>query len=538
MPVADATTRKLLELLAEGRPDLRCAAAMMLGAIQPKGKQIIKSLGATLQDPNPQLRRASMDAIGKVGGKDALPYLLQVVRAGGEEAELGAESIAKTGSSGVKLLLKEMEGGAPSVKKAIAIALSRSGAQHAVDTALQSLLDENPEVVDAARRSLESEAQRGDESARKNLAKRMIAFLSKKDVLTKPTAVGASLRILEMLRDPGAEKMLWKWATSSYPGPIRAAALRALSNLPPPDKSALKPLFKLLDEKDPSLVRPALEILNKLPVPSSFLSKLLMLLESPENAIRLFALRALRHIDQAKVADAVLARLHHPDPEMRRVAEEVASGLSSARKVLARQLLASKDVATCWAIVRVLQREVGGIDPSTMRSLSSRALLSVERDESWSEPLLHFVRRQDPKRTFAELRKRGMQLRKAKKFAEAVRCLRLITREPDFSPVERFELALAGLMLSPKKTDSAARAADHCLGHFTTLAHMDQFRLFDRLKKEKIVGAEECFYIGFHFLERGGGEKKTGVDLLKHCLKRWKKSKVSKEAKEKLASVS
>ena len=537
--MSDATTRKLLEILSDGRPELRCASALLIGEVQPKGKQVIKALGATLQDPNPQLRRLSIDAIGRIGGKEALPYLFQVLRQGGDDAEHAAAAAAKLGSSGIKTLLKEMEGAAPSVKKAIATALARTGAQHGVETALRSLLDDNPEVVDAARRSLEGEAQRAEPAARKRLAKRMIAFLGKKEVLSKPTAVGASLRILEMLRDPAAEKMLWKWATSNYPAPIRAAALRALANLPPPEgRSVLKALLALVDEKDPSLVRPALEILGKLDVPASFVNRLLPLLDSNEPGVRIFAVRALRRSDTAKVADAVLVRLHHPDPEMRRVSEEVAAGLPAARKILARQLLASKDISQCWALVRILGRETGGIDPGTMKSLTVRALESVEKDEPWSEPLLHFVRRMEPKKTFEILRKRGIQLRRKKRFAEAVRCLRLLTKEPEFSAAERLELALAGLRLSPKRVDPNSRAADPCLPHFLTLAHMDQFRLLERMKKERICGAEEFFYVGFHFIERGGEEKALGIDFLKFLLKRWKKSKVSRAAKEKLAAAS
>lgn len=536
--MADATTRKLLDLLEKGSPQLRNASALLIGELQPKGKNIIRALGAALADHNPQLRRTVIDSIGRIGGKDALPHLLAVVRQGNDEAEHAAYCIAKIGSSGVKMLLKEMEAGAPSVKKAVAAALSRAGVQHAVDTALQSLLDENPEVVDAARRSLEGEVQRADESGKKNLAKRLIAFLSKKDVLSRPTAVGASLRVLEMLRDPQAEKMLWKWANSSYPAPIRAAALRALANLPPPnDKSTLKILLNMLDEKDPSLVRPALEILAKRELPAASLPRLMPLLDSAEPTVRLFALRALRRADSAKVADAVLTRLHHPDPEMRRAAEEVASGLSAARKVLAKQLLVTKDVAQCWATVRILSRQTGGIDPATMKQLLTRSLDSIEKDEAWSEPLLHFVRRMEPKKTFDMLRKRGLQLRKAKKYAQAVRCLRLITKEPDFSSEERFELALAGLMLSPKRIDQDSRAADHSLTHFLTLAHMDQFRLIERMKKEKIVGPEEFFYVGFHLIERGN-HRQLGSEALKYLLKKWSKSKVSKQAKEKLAAAS
>ncbi len=537
--MSDATTRKLLEILSQGKDfELRRASALIIGEIRPKGRPTIQALGNLLKDSNPQLRRAGIDALGKLGGEDSLSHLLILVRQGGDEAELAALAAAKIGSAGVKILLKEMEGAAPSVKKAIAAAMARSGAQHAVDTALQSLLDENPEVVDAARRSLESEADRVDEPGRKNLAKRLVSFLSKKEVFARPTAVGASLRILEKLHDPAAEKMLWKWVNSSYPGPIRAAALRALVHLPPPkEKSILKTLMRLLDEKDPGLVRPSLEILGKLTIPASFVGKLLQLLDSPEPFVRVFSLRALRGVDNAKVAEAVMVRLHHPDPEMRRAAEEIASLMPSARKILARQLLASKDVAQSWALVRILRRESGGIDSSTVNALMTRAMMAVEKDEPYSEPLLHFVRKLEPKKSFDLLRKRGMQLRKAKKFAEAVRCLRLLTKEPEFTATERFELALAGLMLSPRRVDQDSRAADPSLTHFLTLAHMDSFRLLDKLKKERIVGAEEYFYLGYHFIERGD-QKKSGIDFLKYSLKKWPKSKVAKEAKIKLAAAS
>jgi hypothetical protein len=78
------------------------------------------------------------------------------------------------------------------------------------------------------------------------------------------------------------------------------------------------------------------------------------------------------------------------------------------------------------------------------------------------------------------------------------------------------------------------RAEDHALRGFQTLLQDKQFKLFDRLKKEKVVAAADLYYAGFHFSEGTGEELKFGRKLLEHVAKRWPKTKEGKAAKNKL----
>ena len=54
------------------------------------------------------------------------------------------------------------------------------------------------------------------------------------------------------------------------------------------------------------------------------------------------------------------------------------------------------------------------------------------------------------------------------------------------------------------------------------------------MKKEKVLDAADLYYVGFHFSEGTGDERKFGQKLLEHVAKCWPKTKEGKAARSKL----
>jgi HEAT repeat protein len=88
----------LVERLTTGDPDLRQAAAGVLGAIgDGRG---VAPLTARLVDPDPNVRGAAVDALGRIGGADALAALRAAVDSDDATLRLGAvEALAGLGAS-------------------------------------------------------------------------------------------------------------------------------------------------------------------------------------------------------------------------------------------------------------------------------------------------------------------------------------------------------------------------------------------------------------------------------------------------------
>ncbi|MGH7149654.1 MAG: HEAT repeat domain-containing protein, partial [Planctomycetota bacterium] len=317
----DSTLRSVLRLLEEGSPEIRCAAAVVLGALGEKGEAVVESLRGRLKDDNLLVRRFAAEGLGRMGSRRALPDLLEAVAHGGEVGRAAAAAAAAMGAAGVHALTGLMGKVAPGARPLIAAAIGHGGGKEAEKAALESLLDTDPAVVDATRRSIESELSSADEEQRKDLASRFLRFLHRKEATEHPNAAVAVLRLFEPLATPKVADTLWGFSGPDRPLAVRAAALRVLATLPPPEeKRAIGRLFDTLGTEGLSLAEPALRILEKAEIPKGMEGRLLTLLDSPEPRARTFAFRKLRALDTPEVGKAVVEHLDHPDPEIRREA--------------------------------------------------------------------------------------------------------------------------------------------------------------------------------------------------------------------------
>ena len=72
------TTKAIVELLCEGKPELQVAAAQVLGELRPKDAVAIEALGDG-PDRSPVLGRFCLDALAKIGTPAALAKLAEAV---------------------------------------------------------------------------------------------------------------------------------------------------------------------------------------------------------------------------------------------------------------------------------------------------------------------------------------------------------------------------------------------------------------------------------------------------------------------------
>jgi hypothetical protein len=77
----------------------------------------------------------------------------------------------------------------------------------------------------------------------------------------------------------------------------------------------------------------------------------------------------------------------------------------------------------------------------------------------------------------------------------------------------RFQLGVCELKLSKKKIARGANN-DPCLATFSELLKHKEFPVLKRVTTEPGLDAEELFYLGFSFAERGDAEQGFGGDVL------------------------
>src|SRR5947207_917651 len=103
--MADATIKKVLGLLEASQPAVvRRAAALVLGEVATKDRDLSDALAAQLDDQDPEMRMEVMRTIGKLRIESALPQLIERVKAAGPEADVAAQAAACLGARGIQAL--------------------------------------------------------------------------------------------------------------------------------------------------------------------------------------------------------------------------------------------------------------------------------------------------------------------------------------------------------------------------------------------------------------------------------------------------
>jgi HEAT repeat protein len=533
----DATGKKLLRLLApEQPPELRRAAAAVLGPLGLRDAEVSRAVCDGLSDTDPGVRAQFLTAAGQLRIEPALPQLLKKIEEGGEESELAAQAAAKLGARGTKALQDLMHRVAPGLRRRIAGALAAAGTASSESAAIDALLDKDPGVVDAAARSLSGEIPAMASAARQALADHLLGLLSasKKAPLSAPSE-SAVVRLLAALGDPRAEAHFWDRIQPGHPVEVRAAALQGIGkSTAPPVKDRLKRLLACAAEADFRVAGPALMMLRAVEVSDRQLPDWLTLFDAADVAGRRLALEKFGDRDTEDVAAALLRQLRHPDRGLRDAALARLGPLAAGRTALAEALLAAESPDAAWTLARTQEPFVASYDAKLRERLFDQASDYLGAGDRRADPLLHLLRVADAPGLRDRLEERALALRKKKQYDRALSYLRLLTRDPACGAPIRLEAAACALKVSPRDFAAEARAADPALQQFARLIDNHEAETLDFVGKAKWLEPDELFYLGFHFAEKERAEKKFGGEMLRLVVKRSPKSKLAKDAKSKL----
>jgi HEAT repeat protein len=479
-----------------------------------------------------------MKSIGKLRVDAALPRLLERVRHGGEEAETAAQAAAHLGAKGTHALQNLMGQVAPGLRRRIASALAAGGTASAETAAVDVLLDSDPNLVDAAARSLLEKIPSFESRHRRALTEQVLKLLTpRRNAPLAAHSETALLRVLAGIKDPRGESVFWARVGPSHPPELRAAALQALGTLPPPDSGEkLKQLLACAADPDFRVVAPALMILKAVPVKDRALADWLALFAGADPAARRFAIGKLGHKDTPTVARALLAQLDHPDRSLREQALTTLGQLSEGRAALTKALSEAETPERAWTLGKALIPFGRECSPDQRKKIFARACTFLEAGDRRADPLLHFLREIEGKELQARLEDRALALRKKKQYADAIIYLRLLARDPSCGDLIRFELAACGLKVSDHSLDAEARAVDPSIEQFAGLVHRRDVDPLALIEKAKWLDVEDLFYLGFHFVERSKDERDFGAGVLRLVLRRAPKTKLAKDARNKLRS--
>jgi hypothetical protein len=528
---------KIIRLTGPDFPsEVRCSAVTVLGELGGRDSGVSAAVLDALASDDPAVRVRAVRAAGQLKIDKALPRLLERINHGGLEGELAAEAAAKLGAKGAHALQEVIHKVVPGVRKYIAAALAGADADGSKDASGIAMLQEkDTAVVEAAVNTLAGRIPGLDAKRKRGMADELFELAKSKKAKLTPQGEAGVVRLASLLDDERVEPLLWDRIVPPLPAEVRSAALQALSKfIQSPGKDQRAKLLQCAADPQFRVAAPAMMLLDKLPFTDKQVGEWLGLFDAPDVAARRFALNKVGDRDTAEVANKLLDQVRHPDRKYRGEVLARLANLSKGRKALAKPLRDAETAEEAWDLARVVAPFAKG-DPKTWGDeLFAAVGKHLEANDRRVDPLLFVLREAGAAELRDRLEAKAAALLKKEDFEKAFIYYRAAGRDPASGYSIRLGLGLVGLKLSNKNLEAEARMHEPALHHFADLVRQDEPATYKAVEAAKWLGADELYYLGFHFVEHAGVMGDFGAKVLKLLLKRFPKNKLAASAKSKL----
>jgi HEAT repeat protein len=509
----DTTARDLLKLLRSQDPNLTLAAARVVTALEMRNKSAIRALGNCLESDVEAVQVQALHALAQLGAADAVDLVAPMLLEPGAVRQQAARVLVLAGAAAVPCLKRLYPKADHHGRRAIASTLAEIGGRPAFDFLLRCTPGEDLELVKHLTACGRSMLSRMPNASRLTAVRSLRTFLRDRKTQRNPHAVIGGLILLGGVSDPKAadeaRKMLLGYLERKQPEAVRRNAAASISRLPVASKQAealVSKLVPLLSEKDWNPVpQNVLPLLQRLELTPKAATKLLPLLrKSPHVAVHMHVLTRLQGCDSATVVREVLPFLPHDHPRLREAAEAALKSMPSAIDPIFTLLLRSTDADVSNRAQWILRAYPEAARKRYARRAADQALKLHENGDAGARIFVDFVCGVEPGALQKRVAARVQTLKRG-------------------SSRNRWE-RVAGLL--------KLLAARHLLT--PGLARQDGARLVKRLVKERGLGADDYYYVGFHLSEAHDDTRGLGHAILAHVVEHYPRHKLRRAAKQKL----
>jgi len=538
--MVDPAAENIVALLGSEDPELRCAAAKVLGALKPQGEDVVQALSKLLSADDARIRRTALEAVAAIGPGPALEEITRLLEQPGEVGRRAMEVLAGLGPTVLKPLESRLATASETARRRILLIAAKVRGATGLNLITRALEAGHGEAVRALGTRLAGELVGATPRERNLICRRFESFLDSVDPVKRPRSVEMALDVLVRLDGVHAQRRLLTLAGAGHPPPVRRRALEALGEVASSmklEEEVVEGLFGCLADPDfGNVVSPTMKALAAAKLSAAHAPQLLMLLHGNDPALRRFAVTALGQVDTAASATALLDVLRGDNPELQKRAALALSRQRASVAPVAAALVQAPDAAVAWVLARILQPHASRLKPEQVAPLASAGALWLEAGDPRAEAVLHVLLDEHAEAVAEANLKRAKRIRRDRKGGEVVNLIRPLIR--DGVPVPDnllYELAVAEVVRGKKDVLREARLDHPGLAHFETLLHSDGFDLFAKLRRDKaLLTPDEYYLIACHFAERTYGDRTFGGDLLRWLAENFADTNAGRGAEAKL----
>ncbi|MGE0684933.1 MAG: HEAT repeat domain-containing protein, partial [Candidatus Binatia bacterium] len=344
MAAKDTVLDELLTLAQEGTVERRCAALLVLGALQRQDDRVVEVAGQALSHANPVLKDYALRYFEDARPKASLLLLPPLLEDPDKDLqERTVRLLVSFGQAAVRPTLQAALGGSRARQLNTARVLNAVRGQAAWKGLLQIVAQNDVECNRTVCDLLTSTLRELPEKEQDALYNECVSFAESLDEQTQRSAAISVIRLLGQLGRPQSRQWLFQFVDADHHPSLRFHASVALLHClrdQKLQKAEVNKLLSILGERDYSdTVRLTLELLEAHPLPEDAPPLLSRLVESSHIPIQKFALRKLGEFESPAVVKTLLQQLGDLDVARRDTAARTLRKLPTARAALTKEFL-------------------------------------------------------------------------------------------------------------------------------------------------------------------------------------------------------
>jgi len=536
--MAESLLPKLLKLAEKDDVELQCCVVKVLGELKIKNKKVSMLLAQKLSSQNHILRRYTLDALSKNPSIDGIDELLTMLEHNDSNREAVQNIVLQLGSGVVSYIKKRYTDSNESAKKGYCSILAKLYTADARNFLLDAIFDAPLDLLKHICFCLREPIEKLSVKDKQTLLKLIKVRIEKAEKNKKYSALTSYEILISFMRIAQAKTIFLKYIKTRdremYH--VRRNALIGLSKLDLKGKcdDIAKALFSVVASGDLNLVKYAADILEKIDFAVSFDKQIETFLNSKYPDVKRFGIIALGRKSNPKSLSMIVSFLNDKDYLVKQMALNSLKQIPQSVTVLIPMLDTLSLDADIQSLAYVFKEHKDKLTPERCRTMYAKLeKCLLKKDERFK--VYHTIFRiAYPEYLYKTVLKKLQNLKSRKKYKEAESFSQLINRGLLFTDEVKYELAVIQLKNSSKDITVVYRNNDNSLRLFEQLLKSSDLAMVKRVKKESAFDATDLCYLGFHFAEKLFELKDFGVEVLKYCIKKYPRSKVSAKAKKKL----